>query len=156
LTDGDFAAEWPVVKRPSRRQDDAGYCVLMSSAILAQAILAAHLAVIVFNVAGLAAIPLGARLGWRWVRVRWWRALHIASWAVVAVQAALGRACFLTVWQDDLTGAAGSAPPLIMRSVNSLIYWPLPMWVFTAIYLALFGLVIALWWLVRPERRIIP
>jgi hypothetical protein len=42
-----------------------------------------------------------------------------------------------------------------MRFVNSLIYWPLPMWVFTAIYLALFTLVIALWWLVRPERRII-
>jgi len=96
------------------------------------------------------------RLGWRGVRARWWRALHIASWAAVAVQAALGRACFLTLWQDDLTGAGGSEPPLIMRFVNSLIYWPLPMWVFTAVYLALFGLVIALWWLVPPERRIIP
>jgi hypothetical protein len=111
----------------------------------AQAVLAAHLLVIAFNVAGLIAIPVGAKLGWRWVRVRWWRALHIASWAVVALQAALGRACFLTIWQDDLTGAGGE-PPLIMRWVNSLIYWPLPMWAFTAIYLALFGCVIALWW----------
>ena len=34
----------------------------MTSAALGQAILAAHLAVIVFNVAGLAAIPLGARI----------------------------------------------------------------------------------------------
>ena len=42
-----------------------------------------------------------------------------------------------------------------MRFVNRLIYWPLPMWVFTVAYLALFALVIALWWLVRPERRII-
>ena len=121
---------------------------------LSQAILAVHLVVIVFNVAGLVVIPLGARLGWRWVRVRWWRVLHIASWAVVAVQAALGRACFLTLWQDEVTGP-GREPPLIMRVVNSLIYWPLPMWVFTAGYLALFGLVIALWWLVRPDRRII-
>ena len=38
-----------------------------------------------------------------------------------------------------------------MRVVNGLIYWPLPMWVFTATYLALFGLVIALWWGVPTE-----
>jgi hypothetical protein len=116
-----------------------------------QAILAAHLVVIAFNVAGLIVIPLGARLGWRWVRIRWWRALHVASWAVVALQAALGRACFLTIWQDDLAGA-GSEPPLIARVVNGAIYWPLPIWIFTALYLALFGYVIALWWLVRPRR----
>jgi hypothetical protein len=125
-----------------------------AASVLSQTLLGAHLVVIAFNVAGLAVIPLGARRGWRWVRIRWWRALHIASWAVVALQATLGRACFLTMWQDELTGT-GAEPPLIMRFVNSLIYWPLPMWVFTAIYLALFALVIALWWLVRPERRII-
>ncbi|THD77044.1 MAG: DUF2784 domain-containing protein [Phenylobacterium sp.] len=118
---------------------------------LGQAILALHLAVIAFNVVGLAAIPLGAWRGWAWVRIRWWRALHIASWAVVALQAALGRACFLTDWQDSLTGG-GRGDPMIMRWVNGLIYWPLPIWVFGAIYLALFGLVIALWWLVPPRR----
>ena len=29
-----------------------------------------------------------------------------------------------------------------------MIYWPLPIWVFAAIYLALFGAVVALWWAV--------
>jgi hypothetical protein len=110
----------------------------------AQVILTVHLAVIAFNIAGLIAIPVGARLGWRWVRVRWWRALHVASWAIVALQAALGRACFLTLWQDEAAGAGGE-PPLIVRTANRLIYWPLPMWVFTAIYLALFAYVIVLW-----------
>ena len=119
---------------------------------LAAALLAVHLVVIAFNVAGLIAIPLGARLGWEWVRVRWWRMLHIASWAVVAVQATLGRACFLTLWQDELTGA-GTEAPLVMRVVNGLIYWPLPMWVFTAAYLAQFSLVIALWWWVPTKPK---
>jgi hypothetical protein len=118
---------------------------------LAQAVLALHLAVIAFNVVGLVAIPAGAVLGWRWVRVRWWRALHLASWAVVAVQAVLGRACFLTIWQDRLTGAA-SAPPLIERWVERAIYWPLPIWVFGAIYIVLFAAVIALWRIVPPRR----
>jgi hypothetical protein len=123
----------------------------MTSVVLGQAILAVHLAVIAFNVLGLIAIPLGAALSWRWVRVRWWRALHLASWAVVAVQAALGRACFLTLWQDQLTGAAAQ-PPLIQRWVERAIYWPLPIWVFAAVYLLMFGAVIALWWIV-PSRR---
>jgi hypothetical protein len=122
------------------------------NAMLGQAVLAAHLAVIAFNVFGLAAIPLGAWLGWRWVRVRWWRLLHLASLALVALQAAFGRACFLTIWQDDLTGG-GRADPMIMRFVNSVIYWPLPIWVFTAAYLAVFAYVLALWWWVRPLGR---
>jgi hypothetical protein len=118
---------------------------------LAQAILGVHLAVIAFNVLGLVAIPLGAALRWRWVRRRGWRALHLVSWAVVALQAALGRACFLTIWQDELTGAQAQ-PPLIERTVERLVYWPLPIWVFAALYLVLFALVVALWWLVPPRR----
>ena len=118
---------------------------------LAQAILAVHLAVIAFNVLGLVAIPLGAALGWRWVRIGWWRALHIASWAVVALQAALGRACFLTIWQDQLTGT-GAQPPLIERWVERAVYWPLPIWVFGAIYIVLFAAVVAAWWIVPPGR----
>jgi len=119
------------------------------NAALGQAVLAVHLAVIAFNVIGLIAIPLGAWLGWAWVRIRWWRVLHLASLAVVALQAAFGRACFLTLWQSDLTGA--TEQPLIMRWVNSVIYWPLPMWVFTAAYLAVFAYVLGLWVFVRPR-----
>lgn len=117
--------------------------------LLGEAILGVHLVVIAFNVLGLIAIPVGAALGWGWIRIRWWRLLHIASWAIVALQAALGRACFLTIWQDAATGAATTAP-LVERVVNSVIYWPLPMWAFTALYLVLFALVIGFWWKLPP------
>ena len=124
------------------------------NAALGQLLLGLHLLVIAFNVLGLVAIPLGAKLGWGWVRIRWWRLLHVGSWVLVAAQAALGRACFLTIWQDDLTGG-GAEDPLIMRVVNGLIYWPLPMWAFTALYLVLFALVVAAWWIVPPRRVIV-
>lgn len=117
---------------------------------LGQIVLTLHLAVIAFNVGGLLAVPLGARLGWGWVRIRWWRALHVASWIVVAVQAVLGRACVLTIWQDDLSGGAAEAP-LVMRAVNRLIYWDLPMWAFTTLYLVLFAVVLVLWRRVPPR-----
>jgi hypothetical protein len=112
-------------------------------------ILALHLGVIAFNVAGLVVIPLGAALGWRVVRIFWLRLAHLASLGVTALQAVLGRDCFLTVWQS---AASGQAPqPLITRFVNSLIYWPLPIWVFTAAYVAVFVYTAALWRWVPPS-----
>ena len=119
---------------------------------LARAVLAAHLVVIVFNVFGLIAVPLGARFGWRWVRIRWWRALHLAALAVVALQALFGRACFLTIWQAELEGA-GPAQPLIERWIDGLVYWPLPIWVFTVGYLLIFAYAIGLWVWIGPEKR---
>jgi hypothetical protein len=120
---------------------------------LAQAVLAAHLVVIAFNVFGLVAIPLGGWLGWAWVRVRWWRWLHLASMAVVAVQAAAGQACFLTIWQARLSGSAGAPAPLIMGMVNRLIFWALPLWAFAVAYGVLLAYVLALLKLVPPRPR---
>ena len=117
----------------------------------AQAVLAAHLLVIGFNVFGLVAVPVGAWRGWGWVRIAWWRWLHVASLALVAVQAVAGRACFLTLWQGQLEGVEPETP-LIMRWVNSLIYWPLPMWVFTAAYVLVFAYALALLRWVPPRR----
>lgn len=120
---------------------------------LAYLVLAVHLAIIAFNLFGLVAIPLGARRGWAFVHAPLWRALHVASWGAVAVQAVAGRACFLTISQDDLAGAATAGEPLIMRWVNSVIYWPLPMWVFTVVYTVAFAYVLALLWLVPLRWR---
>jgi Protein of Unknown function (DUF2784) len=120
--------------------------------ILAEAILTAHLAIIVFNVFGLIAVPLGALRGWRFVRVRWWRVLHLVLLGTVALQAVVGRACILTLWQAAATEEASSPTPLIMGSVNRMIYWPLPIWVFAALYLLVFGYALALLWLVPPAR----
>ena len=123
----------------------------MRATLLAEAILALHLVVIAFNVAGLIVIPIGAWRGWRLVRIVWLRLLHLVLLAVVAGQALAGRACVLTLWQDELTGRA--AAPLVMRVVDGLIYWDLPMWVFTTIYVAVFLYVVALSLLVPFGRR---
>jgi len=125
-------------------------------ATLALAVLAVHVAVIAFNVFGLVAIPLGGWLGWRFVRIFWWRALHLALLAVVALQALFGRACFLTLWQAALEqNAGGPAPtePLIARWIDSVIFWNLPIAFFAALYVAVLLYALALWRLVPPKRR---
>jgi hypothetical protein len=124
---------------------------MTANVTLAEAVLAVHLLVIAFNLFGLVAIPLGAWLGWRWVRVRWWRWLHLASMAMVAVQALAGQACFLTIWQARLTGSNGAPEPLVTGLVNRLIFWPLPLWAFAAFYVLLLAYVLALMKLVPPR-----
>ena len=118
---------------------------------IAQSVLAVHVLIIAFNLAGLVVIPLGAWAGWRLVRIAWLRLLHLGLLAIVAGQALAGRACILTIWQNDLTGH--TAPPLIMGWVDRLIFWNLPFWVFTVIYCAVFLYVLLLTLLVPFWRR---
>lgn len=87
-----------------------------ADSLLAAAVLMLHMLVIAFNVAGLAVVPLGAWRRWRWVRAPLWRILHVLSLAVVVVQALLGRACFLTLWQDRLQGR--TTLPMIQQWVD--------------------------------------
>ena len=122
----------------------------------ASAMLYVHFAVVVFNVFWIVAIPLGAWRGWKFIRSFWWRGAHVIVLAAVALQAAVGALCFLTVWQNFLLRAAGSAPDepsLIETIVTRLIFWPLPPWAFVVIYVAAFGYTLAMWWLVPPYRR---
>ena len=124
--------------------------------LTALAVLAVHVAVIAFNVGGLIVIPIGAWRGWHWVRVFWWRALHLALLVVVALQALIGRACFLTLWQAALeqnAGQAASREPLIARWIDSIIFWNLPIWFFAALYVAVLIYTLALWRWVPPVRR---
>ena len=116
--------------------------------MLAYLSLGLHLVIIGFNLLGLIAIPLGAWRRWRFVRRPLWRLLHLASLGIVALQAAFGRACFLTIWHENLTAESAAGTPLIMGWVNDLILWPLPMWVFAAGYGLIFLYVLALTWLV--------
>jgi hypothetical protein len=117
--------------------------VLMTATQIAGVILAVHAVIIAFNVAGLVVIPLGAVFRWRLVRMAWLRLLHLGALAVVAGQALDGRACFLTIWENDFSGNQSSTP-LIMGWVNHLIFWPLPLWVFTIAYCVVFLYVVAL------------
>src|SRR5260370_39574831 len=91
---------------------------------IAETILWFHVVVIAFNVFGLVAIPLGAWSGWKFVRMFWWRALHLGLLGIVALQAVRGRACLLTKWENDLlnrAGGAGSEEPLSRNGVDQAL-----------------------------------
>lgn len=118
--------------------------------VLACTLLGIHVAILTFNLAGLVLIPLGAWRHWRWIHGFWWRLLHLLILAAVAAQALAGRTCFLTLWQSGLAGN-GRTQPLIAGWIDRIIYWPLPLWFFAAIYTAVWLYATFLWWRVPPR-----
>lgn len=123
---------------------------------LAQAVLAVHLAVALFIVFGLVAIPLGAQLGWQFVYAFWWRMLHLVAMGAVAVQKLFGDSCFLSVWEFHLLDIARRVPhqmPIFQALGERVLYINLPLSFFVILYTALWLFVIILWFRVPPRFR---
>ncbi|MBI4195145.1 MAG: DUF2784 domain-containing protein [Betaproteobacteria bacterium] len=119
--------------------------------LLADVVLIVHFAFVSFVVGGLAAIWIGAGLGWTWARNFWFRVAHLAAIVFVAGEALVGAWCPLTVWEAQLRGAAADKG-FIAQWIHRVLFYDFPEWVFTAAYV-LFALVVAAcWWFVPPER----
>lgn len=120
---------------------------------LADGLLALHLAIVAFNVVMPPLIVLGAWRGWRFVRQRVLRLLHLGSMVVVALQAALGDLCFLTVWESGLRQAAGQQgyrESFIETWLSAVLYVDAPFALLAMIYLGWAALSVSLWWWVPP------
>ncbi|MBY0265302.1 MAG: DUF2784 domain-containing protein [Burkholderiales bacterium] len=120
--------------------------------LLADLVLVLHFAIALFITGSLPLIWLGAARGWRWVRHFGFRALHLFAILVVSAEALAGIWCPLTLLEDALRGAA-SERSFIARWIHALLFYDLPLWVFTAAYLVFAVMVALTWWQVPPHRK---
>jgi hypothetical protein len=123
------------------------------TALLADLILFIHVAYATFVLGGLVAVPLGAKLGWHWVRSAAFRRAHVACTAVVAVEALIGVTCPLT-WIEHLllvaSGTTGYDRSFIGHMLYQLLYYDAPLWMFTTAYVALAIAVTLLYYYLPP------
>jgi hypothetical protein len=121
--------------------------------LLADVVLAAHFAIVVFVVGGLVLIVAGNFYGWRFVNGWWFRLAHLAAIGVVVAQAWLGVVCPLTTLESWLRVQAGDAAyetSFVEHWLTSLLFYEAPAWVFTSAY-TVFGIaVLAAWWRFPP------
>jgi Protein of Unknown function (DUF2784) len=117
----------------------------------ADALLVLHFAIVVFIVGGLVLTWVGAALGWVWVRNPWFRFVHLAAIAFVALEAIVGMTCPLTEWEDVLRGG-GHAESFVGRWVRYLLYYRAPERLFTALYVAWTAATLFTLRLVPPRR----
>jgi hypothetical protein len=119
--------------------------------VLADLILVVHFLIAAFITAGLILVWIGAWRKWEWVRNRWFRYLHLAAIALVALEAIIGLACPLTLWEDALRGGVQDRT-FVARWVRWVLYYNAPEWVFTLAYLAWTAATLATLRLVPPRR----
>ncbi|MDP1953784.1 MAG: DUF2784 domain-containing protein [Polaromonas sp.] len=124
--------------------------------LLANLVLALHLAVVGFVVGGLLLVVAGNLRRWHWVNALWFRLAHLAAIVFVVLQSWLGQVCPLTTLEMWLRARAGTSTyggGFIEHWMQRLLYHDAPDWVFVLIY-SLFGLlVIASWFYFPPAPR---
>lgn len=124
--------------------------------LVADAILVVHFLFIAFVIGGQGCILAGAFRRWTWIRQRGFRLAHLVAIAVVVVQSWVGMMCPLTLWESTCRTAAGETMytgTFVRYWVSKLVYFDAPQWVFTTAY-TLFGLIVlASWFIVKPEKR---
>ena len=123
--------------------------------IFADTLLILHTMLVGFVILGLVATFAGYFCQWRWVRNFWFRLSHLIVIGVVVLQSWLGVLCPLTAWEMALRAKAGEAGyegSFIQHWLQSILYYSAPDWVFILAYTVFGALVLASWFVVRPER----
>lgn len=121
---------------------------------LANAVLVAHVGVVLFILGGLLLTLLGGALGWNWVRNFWFRSLHLVGIAYVVMEAWLGIICPLTtleLWLRQKAGQTVYAGDFIAHWLRQLMFYEAPPWVFITAY-SVFGMLVVLSWFVVPPK----
>lgn len=115
-------------------------------ALAADAVLALHVALVLFVVLLPALLPFGVRRGWRMARSRRFRLFHLLVLGFVVLQAWGGWLCPLTSWEMQLRERSGGATyqgDFIAHWLGRLLYVQAPAWAFTLVYTLFLGAVIA-------------
>ena len=123
--------------------------------LFADLLVVTHLFYVMFAVGGQVFILLGAILGWKGIRGPLFRIGHLVAVGLVAVEAALGIDCPLTLWEYELRQLAGQGVEqnlsFIARLARLIIFYNFPSWFFTLIHIA-FGLLVLFTYILIPPR----
>jgi hypothetical protein len=99
-------------------------------------------------------ILVGAALQWSWIRNFWLRVIHLGAIGIVALEALIGMACPLTVWEDWFRRHAGQTVTegsFVGRCLHNVIFLDCPPWFFTVLHVG-FALLVLATFIVIPPR----
>lgn len=123
---------------------------------LADLLVGIHLGYVVFVVVGQLLIWIGWAWGWKWIRNRTFRVLHLLAMAIVAFEQAMSLRCPLSVWEQDLrmmAGEKGTSETFLGRLFQSVLFYELPTETFAWIYYSMTVLIVATLILCPPQFR---
>jgi hypothetical protein len=114
-----------------------------------------HMGYALFILLGQAAILVGACCGWRWIRGRRFRLIHLTAILIVVAESLLGIVCPLTTLEKWLRTQAGQATyqgDFLAKWIHELLFVEASSTLLAGCYAA-FGLCVALTlWIVPPDE----
>jgi hypothetical protein len=128
----------------------------MPSALLADAVLVAHVVFIGFVLGGLVVIVVGNLRSWPWVNAFWFRLAHVGAIAFVVIESWFGMPCPLTTleaWLRPREVAAAYSQGFIAHWLQRSFGYETPPWVFSATDSGLGVLTLLAWWYFPPRSR---
>lgn len=123
--------------------------------LLADLVLAIHVAYVAYILLGLVLILVGLWRKWHWVRSPWFRLTHLAAILVVVLELIFKTNCPLTVWEVKLRLLAGqpvSEATFVGRLMHYLLFGAVPGWVAPVIYIGC-ALAIGAAFAIAPPHR---
>ena len=119
--------------------------------LIADIVLVFHFCVVVFITFGFFLIPIGYRLGWRWISNRKLRILHCGLMAFITLETLLGITCPLTSIENSLRGVDQSTS-FISYWIMEIIYWEFPTIFFLILYCIVLGCLFLMWRICPPRN----
>ena len=120
--------------------------------MLADIVLVIHFLFVLFVVGSLPVIWIGEWMRLSFVRNRRFRLAHIAAILFVVGESFVGMVCPLTSLEDRLRGRE-SGGNFIQRWLHRILFYDVPEWILTTVYVLFAVLVIITFRLVPPRPR---
>ncbi|HEV2948290.1 MAG TPA: DUF2784 domain-containing protein [Gemmataceae bacterium] len=123
---------------------------------LADLVVAFHLGYVSYVLVGQLIIWIGLIFRWSWIRNPWFRWTHLLAILVVALEAVCNITCPLTSWEFELRRMAGQEveeSTFVGKLFHNILFWDLPPWAFTTMYIGFAALVLGTFVLAPPRWR---
>jgi uncharacterized protein DUF2784 len=120
--------------------------------VLADIVLVIHFLFVLFVVGSLPLIWIGQWMRLSFVRNRRFRLAHIAAILFVVGESFVGMVCPLTLLEDRLRGGE-SGGNFIQRWLHRILFYDVPEWILTTVYVLFAVLVIITFRLLPPRSR---
>lgn len=131
----------------------------MGYGLLADVVVAIHVAYVSYVVFGQLLIWLGLALHWQAVRNPWFRWTHLIMILIVGGEALLDIECPLTRWERSFRTLAGrevSGESFVGRLLHDLIFVSWPPWAINSLHITFALVVLGTFVLAPPRRRVLP
>lgn len=124
--------------------------------LLADLVLYFHFLYVLGVIVPMPLIVVGARLDWKWVRVPWWRRVHVGMILWVLIEALIGMICPLTELESALRAKGTSENPypegFLAAWVSKVLFSDFAPWVYSLLYLVTAWVLVDLYILVPPTN----